>query len=278
LGGKIDPETHFCGFGDDVINRRIRSHRACPLDVQVTLGFSAVYSRIRAADNRRKFGWGWQIEKRSKLVYVLSIDVTLADDRDGLSVAVVQRSRSRIQSEIWDIVDFCEIRRCDGDIFVIPGFNCELRAVRVNLSRTSRVAKASCGFVHLPPWEVVEGIDAGNNGLQDSWDLRVIDVGPVGLTAPRILMHFSVEGLADLTGGARKLDDCTAVGDNGDREAVGLKPVRNCLNVLIGGAELLAEFLRRKPFVVIRRGAVLLLAQKRVEGGFLGSKRPSASG
>ena len=41
------------------------------------------------------------------------------------------------------------------------------------------------------------------------------------------------------------------------------------MNVGIGGAELLAELIGRKPLVIVGRGFVLLLIEELVESGFL---------
>src|SRR5271170_791233 len=78
-----------------------------------------------------------------------------------------------------------------------------------------------------------------------------------------------VEGFLDLAGGAGKFEYGAAVGYGGDLESVGLQPGGDFLDVLVGGAELLAELLWREPLMVVRRGLVLLLVEQLFERGFL---------
>jgi hypothetical protein len=67
----------------------------------------------------------------------------------------------------------------------------------------------------------------------------------------------------------RKLNHVAAVGNLDGLKSEGREPGGNGLNVRIGGAELLPELDRRKPFVKGRRGSDLLLNQQILQRGLL---------
>jgi hypothetical protein len=66
----------------------------------------------------------------------------------------------------------------------------------------------------------------------------------------------------------------TAWRDIGQLKAVGSKPRRNRLDFLVGRTKKLAVLLGRQPVVEIRRGLVLLLGHKLVEGSLLRRRVP----
>src|SRR5581483_2151953 len=97
---------------------------------------------------------------------------------------------------------------------------------------------------------------------ESCWDLRIAGVGPVLFSTDQVFVNCSVKCLFYLRFTAGKLDDSTSVGNTIDLEAVQLEPVRNYLHVLVGGAELLAEFIGSEPLVIGGRVFVLLVVEQ----------------
>ena len=72
-------------------------------------------------------------------------------------------------------------------------------------------------------------------------------------------MDLRLKRVAHLTGIPRKLDYRFSGRDFDSMESVPRQPVRDRLNIRVGGAKLRAELLRGQPFVEIRGTFVLLL-------------------
>ncbi len=89
--------------------------------------------------------------------------------------------------------------------------------------------------------EIVEGSESADDGRQGGGDLRVGGVGVVGLAIDHVLVDLGVEGSAELGDIAREFEGLASGIDLGDAESMRGEPGLDGRDVLIGGAELLAE-------------------------------------
>src|SRR6202042_129385 len=82
-----------------------------------------------------------------------------------------------------------------------------------------------------------------------------------------VLVNLSMESLANLAGGAGKLDVAFALGDFRNAESVGAEPGCGYLNVRIGWSKLLAKLFGREPLVITRRPFGMRAGQELLQGG-----------
>ena len=89
-----------------------------------------------------------------------------------------------------------------------------------------------------------------------------------------VIVDRRVESSFDLRGDAAERDPGAAAGDVVNGEALRYEPCGDDIYIGLGEAEAVAEFLGRKPLVIVGRSTVLLLGEKLVERGLLlGSTR-----
>src|ERR1700693_5068326 len=108
----------------------------------------------------------------------------------------------------------------------------------------------------------MQRVHTGDDRRKGGRNLRVACIRPVLLSVPDISMDRRVKGRLNLSGGAGKLNDRAPLGHLGDLEAMRPEPGGDRLDVLVGGAKLLSEFLRREPSVIVRGGPLLLLGER----------------
>src|ERR1700728_732500 len=111
------------------------------------------------------------------------------------------------------------------------------------------------------PGKIVERGDAGNGGREGRGNGGVARVSPLLLRINRIIVNRSMKRSPHLPSVSGELDHVAAVRDVVNLETVRLEPGGNFLDVGFRRAKLFAKFLGRKPFVIIRRRAVLLLRE-----------------
>ena len=109
----------------------------------------------------------------------------------------------------------------------------------------------SSEMMHRLAGKVIESVDSGDYRCERGGNLRIGSVSPVGFSVDAVLMDRRAKGVANLPGGAGEFDHGASLGDAGDAESVGLQPVADRLNVLVGRTELLTKLLRREPLVKI---------------------------
>ena len=163
-------------------------------------------------------------------------DVSVLNQNNGLALAGNARAEQRIQ-----IVDLGQVRRHDR-IGVTARWvrECELR---------SRLAH----LVHGVGSKIVQRNHARNDRSECGGNARVAHVGNVALPSYLEMMDFSLEGPANLTGGAGKINEHSAGIDDIDLEAVRLEPGGDGVKVWLGESETVAKFLRGDPMMKIGR-------------------------
>ena len=78
-------------------------------------------------------------------------------------------------------------------------------------------------------------------------------------------MHFRAECPFDLLRGSAEFDLPAAVGMSRYVESMTLEPAHNDADVSGRGAKTFAELLRCEPFMVVRRGRILLFGQETLQ-------------
>ena len=123
--------------------------------------------------------------------------------------------------------------------------------------------------LHGLDWKVVQSDHSGHDRRQRSRNLRIRGVGLARFSVDQVAVNLSVKSILHLVHGSGKLDGCPPVADSDSMEPLAREPVRNRLNVRIGGPELRAELLRGQPLMEIRRVFRLLFRQQLLERRFL---------
>ena len=117
--------------------------------------------------------------------------------------------------------------------------------------------------------EVVQRDNPLDHGCQRRRNPRIAHVGEMHLALHVQLVDRSVEGLFDLAGRTREIDQDPVGVDLVDAEAVRLEPSGNLIDILLRHAELLAEFVGSQPLVEIGRVLVVQRVDQLVELFFL---------
>ena len=113
--------------------------------------------------------------------------------------------------------------------------------------------------------EVVERLDAYDYGRQRGRNLRIGHVADVGFAVNNKVVNLGVEGALDLGCGAAEADGHSVVGDLRNREAMAGEPIGDGGDVCLGGAEVCADLLGRKPLMEVGRGLVILAGDELLE-------------
>jgi len=272
LRGEIATKCHALRFRSHQVDGRTLGDGARPLHVEDGLDLVAFWLQTRVAaagwdDNRGDVRR--QAKGAPEIRDILQVDVAIAHNRNGYAGAV----NTVVVPERKDVVDRGKV---GGTQPIAIRRRQYVASFGATGKRKTRLHSAS-GFrpgsklyaMHRLRKKIVERPYAGDNGCERGGDRWVGRVGPVLLAVDDVTVDRRLKGFFHFTGRARKLNDLAAVRHVVYQKTVRCKPRRNLLNVLVGGAEQLAELRGREPFVVIGRGLVLLPGQQRLEGGLL---------
>jgi hypothetical protein len=125
-----------------------------------------------------------------------------------------------------------------------------------------------------PGMEVVERAEAGDEGRQDTGNIRIADIGIVIPSVNAVVMNFRMERLRHLAGGTAEVHKKTPGRDVIESEPMLREPLGNLPNILGRRPEPLAELLRCQPAVEVGRVRVVLPTDELLQLLFSGLAAP----
>src|SRR5260370_27236786 len=117
--------------------------------------------------------------------------------------------------------------------------------------------------------KIVQRDDGGDDGSECGGNLRIADIANVLLAFNLEVVDFRFEGLANLGGGARKINEHAAGINHVDAETVFFFKQKTAYEIGFRQAETFAEFLRSQPMMKVGRTVGVEFIEELLEGLFL---------
>jgi len=191
-----------------------------------------------------------------EVIEIALVDARTADDRDRLS-----RADDALAVERIEVVDRREVVRED----VVDAARRALRAIGRRRFRRCRGADRRGRVERRPVTLGREAAHRRNRVRERGRNLRVGRIRDALFGARVVEAHRGRERALDFRGGAAEADARAAVRDRIDVETLRAKPRADRVDVVLAGAEALADLARREPAVIVGRRRILLILQQLLE-------------
>src|SRR5882762_639022 len=229
---------------DDKINRGGRRYGSSPFHVQIGFAFVTAHEAgIGAVQDYVQLPWtiSRQAKNRSKISYVLQINVALPYDGDVLSCA------GRCG---WNVVNRREVRRAHR---VKRAVHIGEREGRPHLASFC-VALECAQRVHLRFWsKIVQRHYAAYDRYERCRNLRIANISEVVLALYVEVANLRAEGTAHLAYVAGKFHHCLAFAHLDVLESMRVQPVGHGLHIGVRGPKSFAKVFRGQPRMEIRK-------------------------